>query len=74
MKADKSYYDEKLKLMAEQEALLQQKKADLLVELNKTTEGSDEWFQLKPAYLETNKRNPLNCWKFLRALYTTTQG
>ena len=75
MKADKSYYDEKLKLMAEQEALLQQKKADLLVELNKIDDvGSDEWFQLKPAYLETNKRIPLNCWNFLRALYTTTQG
>lgn len=46
MKADKSYYDEKLKLMAEQETLLKQKKADLLVELNKTTEGSDEWWEI----------------------------
>lgn len=46
MKADKSYYDEKLKLMAEQEALLQQKKADLLVELGKVEEGSDEWWEI----------------------------
>lgn len=46
MKADKSYYDEKIKLMEEQEALLQQKKADLLVELSKVTEGSDEWWEI----------------------------
>ena len=46
MKAEKSYYDEKLKLMAEQEALLQQKKADLLVELNKAEEGSDQWWEI----------------------------
>lgn len=46
MKADKSYYDEKLKLMVDQEALLTQKKADLLVELGKTTEGSDEWWEI----------------------------
>ena len=47
MKADKSYYDEKLKLMAEQEALLQQKKADLLVELGKVADvGSDEWWEI----------------------------
>ena len=80
--ADADYYRDQLDLLTEGEASKEQlltdkleAAKDRLEELKNTNkEGSEEWFRKKPAYLETYKRNPLNCWNFLRALYTTTQG
>lgn len=73
-KANADYYQEQVKLEKEHQRLLEQQKAEAEQYLGVFKEGSDEWFRKKPAYWETNKRIPLNCWNFLRALYTTTQG
>ena len=73
-KADASYYEKQIELENERLSLLQQQKAEAQSFLGTFAEGSDEWFRKKPAWWETYKRIPLNCWDFLRALYTTTQG
>ena len=73
-KANAKYYQEQIKLENERKSLLEQQKAEAKQYLGTFKKGSDEWFRKKPAYWETNKRIPLNCWNFLRALYTTTQG
>lgn len=72
--AGAAYYQKQIELEKERRWLLQQQEAEAKRMLSTFTEGSDEWFRKKPAYWEINKRIPLNCWNFLRALYTTTQG
>lgn len=73
-KAGKDYYLTQSTIEEERLSLLEGQKAAAESYLKIFAEGSEEWFRKKPACWKTNRRNPLNCWNFLRALYTTTQG
>lgn len=73
-KAGKDYYLAQGLIEEGRLELLEQQKEAAQSYLKTFAEGSDEWFRKKPAYWETNRRNPLDCWNFLRALYTTTEG
>ena len=73
--AGEDYYKKQIELENERLKLLEGQRAEAKKYLGTFKEGSEEWFiNISPLIKETYKCNPLNCWNFLRVLYTTTQG
>ena len=72
--AGESYYQAQMNVENEHLEHLKAQREEAMKYLDQFGPGTEEWFRKKPAYLETYKRIPLNCWDLLIALYTTTQG